>query len=123
MDGLKNCRILILEENAQIARLLAEMLQNFGCKVVGPFMDVPAALIATNANALDAAILDVKVNGKTTRDFADELVRKGTPFAFVSGNQSPATLKKYAPKLIITKPYAAENIYEVLCELIQSRIL
>lgn len=122
MDQLKNRRILILEDEAHIARLLTEMLQNFGCKVVGPVTDVPAALRAINGSSLDAAILDVKVGGKNTREFADELVRRGTPFAFASGNQSSATLKKYAPTLMITKPYAAENIYEVLCELIQPRI-
>lgn len=123
MDKLKNCRILILEENAQVAQLLEEMLKNFECKVVGPFMDVQAALIATNSNVLDAAILDVKVKGKTTRELADELAHKGVPFVFVSGNQSPSTLKKFSPTLVITKPYAAENIYKVLCEMIQSRIL
>lgn len=119
MDELKNCRILILEDEAHIARLLAKMLQNFGCKVVGPVKDLPAALRAINENTLDAAILDVKVGGINTREVADELIRRGTPLAFASGNQSSATLKKYAPTLMITKPYAAENIYEVLCELIQ----
>jgi CheY-like chemotaxis protein len=118
MDVLKGRRILILEEQMQIALLLAGMVQDFGCEVVGPAKDVSDALTLIAENALDAAILDVKIGGNNTLAVADELIRKGTPFAFASGNKTPASIKRYAPARLITKPYSAENIHRVLCELI-----
>jgi CheY-like chemotaxis protein len=36
MSILDGQRILILDEQASIAQLLAEMVQGFGCEVVGP---------------------------------------------------------------------------------------
>jgi CheY-like chemotaxis protein len=121
MDTLNGRRILILEEQLQIALLLAGMLQDIGCEVVGPAKDVPNALALIAENALDAAILDVKIAGQNTLAVADELIRRGTPFAFASGNKNPASIKGYAPVPLITKPYSAENIHRVLCELIEGR--
>jgi CheY-like chemotaxis protein len=120
MDGLKGRRILILEEQTQIALLLAGMVQDFGCEVVGPAKDVPEAMTLIADNALDVAILDVKIAGNNTLAVADELIGRGTPFAFASGNKTPVSIKRYAPARLITKPYSAENIYRVLCELIAS---
>lgn len=119
MDVLSGRRILILEEQMQIALLLAGMVQDFGCEVVGLAKDVPNALALIAENETDAAILDVKIAGKSTLAIADELIRRGTPFAFASGNKTPALIKRYAPARLITKPYSAENIHSVLCELIE----
>lgn len=119
MDGLSGRRILILEEQMQIALLLAGMVEDLGCEVVGPAKDVPDALALIAKNAPEAAILDVKIAGKNTLAVADELIRRGTPFAFASGNKTPASIKRYAPARLITKPYSAENIHRVLCELIE----
>src|SRR5579872_6430977 len=119
MDMLRGRRILILEEQGPIALLLAEMVQNFGCEVVGPAKDVADALGLIGENALDAAILDVKIAGKNTFVVAEELIRRGTPFAFASGNKSPTLIKRYAPARLITKPYSADNIHNLLCELIE----
>lgn len=120
MDVLKGRRILILEEQMQIALLLAGMVQEFGCEVIGPAKDVPDALALIAANQLDAAILDVKIAGQNTLVVADELIRRGTPFAFVSGNKTSASIKRYAPAPLITKPYSAEHIRRVLSELIET---
>ncbi len=120
MDALKGRRILVLEDEAHIGKLLFEMLLNLGCQIVGPVTDITAAIVAIKENPLDAAILDVKVAGQDTRGVADELIRREIPFAFVSGNQTSASIKRYAPARMITKPYSEERIREILCELIQS---
>lgn len=120
MEALNGRRILILEEQQQIALLLAGIVQEFGCEVVGPAKDVPDALALIAESELDAAILDVTIAGKSTLAVADELIRRGTPFAFASGNKTPASIKRYAPARLITKPYSAETIYLVLRELIES---
>jgi CheY-like chemotaxis protein len=119
MDVLKGRRILILEEQVEIAHLLVDMVQDLGCHAVGPAKGVLEALALIADNELDAAILDVKIGGKNTLVVADELIRRGTPFAFASGNKTPASIKRYAPARLITKPYSAEKIHQVLCALLQ----
>lgn len=119
MNALDGRRILILEEQKQIAQLLAGMLEEFGCEVIGPAVDVAEAMALISENTLDAAILDVKIAGKSTFAVADELIRRRTPFAFASGNKTLVSIKRYAPARVITKPYSAENIRRVLCDLIE----
>lgn len=119
MDVLEGRRILILEEQIEIAQLLVEMLRELRCQAVGPAKDVRGALALIAGDELDAAILDVKIGGKNTLAVADELIRRGIPFAFASGNKTPASIKRYAPARLITKPYSAENIHQVLCALLE----
>lgn len=117
-DALKGRRILILEENADVADLLAGMISSFGCEVLGPVEQVEDAMELISGVAVDAAILDVSIKGEISFVLADELRRKGTPYAFASGNKTPASIERYAPAPIITKPYARAYIFEVLRELI-----
>lgn len=117
-DALQGRRILILEENAEVADLLAAMVTGFGCKVLGPVERFDDAMELISGVNVDAAILDVSIKGKISFVLADELRRKGTPFAFASGNKTPESIELYAPAAVITKPYARAYIFQVLCELI-----
>lgn len=119
MGTLVGSRILILEEQDEIGRLLANMIHDFGCEVLGPVAELAGALAVLETSKPDAAILDVSIAGKSTLAVADELTRIGTPFAFASGNKTPAAIKRYAPVRLITKPYSSENIYRVLLDLIE----
>lgn len=115
---LKGRRILILEENSNVADLLTGMLTRFGCEVLGPANQLSDALELISDVGVDAAILDVTIKGEISFVLADELARKGTPYAFASGNKTPQSIERYAPTHIITKPYAEEHIFQVLCDLI-----
>jgi len=119
MDALKGRRILVLDEDPAIAMLLAEMVRSFGAEVVGPAKDIPEALALIAEERIDAAILDVKIGGKATYAIAKELTRRGTPFAFASGNKTPRSVKRFAPAAVVTKPYSAPHILRVLSELIE----
>ncbi len=79
-------------------------------------------LASIAAERIDAAILDVNIAGRNTLDVADELSRRRTPFAFASGNKTPASITRHAPARLITKPYAAETIYRVLCDLLSAEV-
>lgn len=117
-DILNGRRILILEENSQVADLLADMVTRFGCEVLGPVEQVSDALDVISGVTVDAAILDVSIKGEISFVLADELTRRGTPYAFASGNKTPESIARYAPASIITKPYTEQHIFAVLCDLI-----
>ena len=118
LDALKGCRILILEENAEVAELLAGMVSSFGCEVLGPVEQIDDAMELIAGETVDAAILDVSIKGEISFAVADELRRRGTPYAFASGNKTLASIERHAPVSIVTKPYAQTYIFQLLCELI-----
>lgn len=115
---LNGKRILILEENSHVADLLTGMVTGFGCEVLGPANQLSDALDLISGVTVDAAILDVTIKGEISFVLADELGRKGTPYAFASGNKTSASIERYSPTHIITKPYAEQYIFQVLCDLI-----
>lgn len=88
--SLKGLRVLIVEDSFLIAWSLRRMLTDLGCRVIGPVASVSQALPLLEAGECDAAILDVNLGAETSVPVAEALVRKGTPFFFVTGYSSPA---------------------------------
>lgn len=120
MTDLTGRRILVLEEHEPIAVVLLAFLQDLGCEIVGPANTIGDAIALAMSEPIDAAILDVAIGGEVSFAVADELTGRGIPYAFVSGNKTPASIKRYAPVSIITKPYSVEHIQQVLSELIKN---
>lgn len=111
-------RILILDEQASIAELLAKMLHELGCDVVGPASREPEALALLAEHPIDAAIIDVKIKGQPSYAIATELNRRGTPWAFASGNNTDEYVSRFPGVPVITKPYSSEHISHVLRDLL-----
>jgi len=58
-------RVLVIEDEMIVAMLLEDMLADLGCTVLGPAARVDQALtIIAAAGSLDAAVLDVNLNGQ-----------------------------------------------------------
>jgi CheY-like chemotaxis protein len=120
MTDLTGRRILVLEEHAPVAAVLADILKDLGCEIVGPASRIDDAVALAIGEPIDAAILDVAIRGAVSFAVADELILRSIPYAFASGNKTPASIKRYAPVAITTKPYSAEHIRQVLSELIEN---
>lgn len=120
MTDLTGCRILVLEEHEPIAVALAAILKDLGCEMVGPASGIDDAIALAISEPIDAAILDIAIGGEASFAVADELVSRGIPYAFTSGNKTQASIERYAPALITTKPYSAEQIHQVLSKLIEN---
>jgi CheY-like chemotaxis protein len=114
MGALKGRRILILEEQPSIGMRLVTILREAGCRIAGPAEDICEALNLIDGDTIDAAILDVKIAGSSTLPVAQELARRNIPYVFTSGNKSRRLDQRCAPAKVITKPYSAEHIVEVL---------
>jgi CheY-like chemotaxis protein len=77
-------RVLIVEDEALIALLLEDMVQELGYEVAGTAHSLDAAMDAEPAS-YDLAILDVSLSGRDVYPFAVTLAARGTPFAFATG--------------------------------------
>lgn len=120
MTNLIGRRILVLEEHGPVAVVLTAILKDLGCEMVGPASRIDDAIALAIREPIDAAILDVAIRGEVSFAVADELLSRGIPYAFASGNKTPASIQRYAPVSIITKPYSAEHIQQVLSKLIEN---
>jgi CheY-like chemotaxis protein len=84
---LKGRRILVLEDEGLIALDIESVLENWGCIVVGPAANVPAALHLVVDNRPDAAILDAHIDDGTSEPVAHALRLAQCPFVVLSAYQ------------------------------------
>lgn len=82
---LNGTRILIVEDEFLLATYLKKLLEDKGGQIVGPAATVDTALAILKTDALDAAILDLNLDGECTRNVAQTLVDKNVPFVVVTG--------------------------------------
>jgi len=76
---LSGKRILVVEDEVMVAWLLEDMLGTLGCAVVGPAARINQALAMIGAEVIDAAVLDVNLNGEKSYPVADALAARGVP--------------------------------------------
>ena len=82
--SLAGQRILVVEDEALIAMLVLDYLRDLGCICIGPYARLPEALHAAKTAPIDAAILNLVLQGKPAYEVADVLAKRGIPFVFAS---------------------------------------
>jgi CheY-like chemotaxis protein len=98
-------RILVVEDEVMVAWLLEDSLAAFGCVALGPAVRVGEALEMIEAEAVDAVVLDVNLNGQMSYPVADKLVLRGVPFVFSSGYGRERLAERYRGFPMVQKPY------------------
>jgi DNA-binding response OmpR family regulator len=115
-------RILVVEDDFVIARLVADVLGDHGANVVGPVGRLPRALALIDHEPIDAAVLDINLAGTMVFPLASELNRRNVPFLFATGYADRVT---YPPDLQDTtevrKPYSKTQLLEALERLLRQR--
>ena len=103
-------RVLVVEDEAIIAALIENALVEGGCSVVGPVATLGAALETIEKTRIDAALLDISINGRNTYPIADVLAGRGIPFIFVSGFTRKDLPHRYRHCAHVAKPFAPSTI-------------
>jgi CheY-like chemotaxis protein len=111
-------RVLLVEDEMIVAWLLEDMLADLGCAVVGPAAHVPQALAMIDAEAIDAAVLDVNLNGKMSYPIADALAARGVPFVFSTGYDKDSLLDGYRTFPVLQKPFHRSELVDTLAKLL-----
>ncbi len=117
--GLK---ILLVEDEYVIASDLKQILMALGADVLGPAGTIPAAekLLAANPQP-NAAILDINVRGALVYPFAENLITRGVPFAFVTGYSSDSVPSEYSAAPHCEKPVTARNVEAAVRDCLQMK--
>jgi CheY-like chemotaxis protein len=113
---LSNRKVLVVEDEMMIAMLIEDMLDEFGCKLVGPATNVPRALELIGKESIDVAVLDLNLDGKDTYAIADALQRKSVPFIFATGYGSTGLRQEYGNRPVLQKPFQARDLSTALTE-------
>jgi CheY-like chemotaxis protein len=113
---LSNRRVLVVEDEMMIAMLIEDMLDEFGCKLVGPATSVPRALDLIGKEQVEVAVLDVNLDGQDTYAIADALRQRNVPFIFATGYVSTGLRPEYGDRPVLQKPFQARDLQAALAE-------
>jgi CheY-like chemotaxis protein len=113
-EQLQGTRVLVVEDNFLAAMALEELLHSMGCEVIGPAPKVAEALHLIEHEPIDAAVLDVNLNGEMVFPVAHALKALGIPMVFATGYDArvvdrnpafqayPCLQKPYPPSALTT---------------------
>lgn len=106
---LKGKRVLVVEDEALVSMLFEDTLLDAGALVVGPAHSVDDALEFIERSAsdggLDAAVLDINVNGEHVSPVADKLAALGVPFLFATGYGASYDMAGHGAVPKLEKPF------------------
>jgi DNA-binding NtrC family response regulator len=111
-------RVFLVEDEMFVAWLLEDMLADLGCAVVGPASSVNQALPMIDAEAIDAAVLDVNLNGQMSYPIADALAARGVPFVFSTGYDKDTLRDDYRTFPALQKPIQRSELSDTLAKLL-----
>nr|WP_281373737.1 response regulator [Parvularcula dongshanensis] len=119
---MRGKRVLLVEDEALVAMELELAIENVGAEVIGPASTLARAEEATRAERIDAAILDINLNGQDVFPVADYLVARGIPFVFQTGHgQRRDLVERYPDVPICKKPQPSSAVLQALGEVVRRR--
>lgn len=112
--SLRGLRVLIVEDQMVVAMDIEDALSGLGCAVVGPVGQLDAAVSAAGEEELDAAILDIDINGQPSFPVADKLKARGIPFMFSTGYGGTSLPEQWRGQPRLGKPFRRAELEELL---------
>ena len=103
-------RILVVEDEAMIAFVIEDTLQELGYEVVGPCGSLATALCLAQDEKLDAAIHDIRIQEEKVYPVAEQLRARGIPFVLASGYGDWALPEAFRNQPRLTKPFTYEEL-------------
>ena len=116
--GSEGRRLLVVEDEPMLAIELVELLQEFGCVVVGPVSSVAKALQLARGKSFDAAVLDIVICGGEVYPVADLLDARGIPFVLASGYSEWSLPERHRHHPRLLKPFTRRNLKDALTLLV-----
>ena len=115
---LKHKRVLVVEDEVLVAMGLIGFFEDFGINAIGPASSLTEAYrYLDQEQSIDAAILDVNLDGVEVFPFADRLRDAAIPFVFHTGHETEESLMQRYPRTrTYLKPSLPEDILKGLAE-------
>lgn len=106
-------RVLVVEDEALIASMIVDWLDEMGCEALGPVARLSDGFALAQAERLDAAVLDVNVNSERVYPLAHFLRCRSVRLIFATGyGDSIAEPALNAP--VLEKPFTSDQLARAL---------
>lgn len=117
-EPLRGLRLFVVEDEALVAMLLEQMLEELGCVIVNLSGTVAQALdqVEKVAPKVDLAILDVNLGGERVYPVADALAARDVPFLFATGYGPSGLDDLYPDRTVLSKPYVESSLVNALLQ-------
>ncbi|MGJ3263478.1 MAG: response regulator [Salinarimonas sp.] len=115
-------RILIVEDERLIALDMLDILERWGCTVLGPVGTAAAALEVVENDLPDGAILDVNLIGGTSEPVAEALAERGRPFIVVTAYERGQLTGSLRNGPMLRKPLDEAKLQRELSALFSSSV-
>lgn len=109
--ALAGLSVFVVEDETLVLVNLEDMLEELGCRLVGPAMRLDQAdAMIEQAGAADVAILDVNIGGRAVFPFAEKLAGKGVPLVFTTGYGRDGMPPEWQNSTVLGKPYTFDDV-------------
>ncbi len=112
---LSGRRILVVEDEMLISLTIQDSLADLGCEAVTAATTSEKAVALVEGQVFDAAVLDMNLNGDSSRRVADALAARGVPFVVITGNR---VMWDGFDGTVLRKPFKHAELVEALTRLL-----
>jgi len=102
--------ILLVEDEALIRMMLAEMVEELGHRVIAEAGCVDDARSLAEIEGYDLAILDINLHGTSVARVAEAVRSRGLPFFFLSGYGSNGVPHGFEGTPVLVKPCTLDKL-------------
>jgi CheY-like chemotaxis protein len=111
---MQSLSIFLVEDEALIRMMIAEMLEELGHRVVAEAGSIYDAEPLARTSAFDLGIFDINVGGPIITPIAEIVAARGLPFVFVSGYGLEGTPLSFKDKPVLRKPFLIEHFADMI---------
>ncbi|WOH60209.1 response regulator [Bradyrhizobium sp. BWC-3-1] len=110
--------VLLVEDEALIQMMIADMLAELGHSVVAEAGDLVSALEHANTTNFDFAVLDVLLGRTSSEPVAQVLAQRNVPFVFASGYGADGVPARFQERPLLTKPFQLDQLNGCIAKLL-----
>ncbi len=110
--------VMVVEDEMFVAMLVEDILSNAGYRVIKAARVDKALEMAAGNEPIDAALLDINLNGVEVFPVAIKLREMGVPFVFASGYGREGLPADFSDAPVLQKPYLPDALRDAVAALL-----
>jgi CheY-like chemotaxis protein len=119
MTNLAGLKVLVVEDEASIALLIEDMLEELGCEIARSVAHLSDACRFALLAAVDFAVLDLNLHGKPAFPVAGILHDRRIPFVFSTGYGASGVPQEFRAYPVLTKPFTLDLLRNAIVRAVQ----